>query len=155
MSLSGDDLARDQRTRRAGEIRSAALAYVRECGRQRQVLDIEEFGQRRWPRDRDEKRRIMIDALRDAVDSGVPVVNVWQRFEVNGFVARRLVGARSFGDLYRILMANDLPIGFRPGDIARWVSEGKMPAADGMYFLGIESADEFSAFLAAWLAGEN
>lgn len=153
--MSDDDLARDQRTRRAGEIRSAALAYVRECGRQRRVFDVEEFAQRRWPRDGVEKRTIMTAALRDAVASGVPVVDVWQRFEVSGFVARQLIGARSYGDLYRILMVNEMPVGFRPGDIAGWVSEGKMSAADGMEILGIESAAEFDAFLAAWSAGEN
>ncbi|AMD59377.1 hypothetical protein AWN88_13975 [Agrobacterium tumefaciens] len=150
--MSGDDPTRDQRTRRAGEIRSAALSYVRECGRQRQVLDIEEFGQRRWLRDRDEKRRIMIDALRDEVAQGVAVVDVWQRFEVSGSVARRLISARSYGDLYRTLMVNDMPVGFRPGDIARWVLEGKMSAADGMEILGIESAAEFDAFISAWSA---
>lgn len=153
--LSDDDLVRDQRTRRAGEIRSAALAYVRECGRQRWVLDVEEFGQRRWRQDGEAKRRVMIDALVDDVRSGVAVVDVWQRFEVSGSIARMLIGARSYGDLYRVLMVNDMPIGFRPGDIARWVSEGKMPAEDGMEILGIESAAEFEAFIAAWLAGEN
>lgn len=145
----------DQRTRRAGEIRSAALAYVRECGRRHAVLDIEQFGQHRWRQDGGIKRRIMCDALRDEVTQGVAVVDVWQRFEVSGSIARRLVGARSFGDLYRILLVNEMPVGFRPGDIAAWVSSGKMPAADGMYFLGIESADDFDAFLAAWLAGKN
>ena len=153
--MSDDDLVRDQRTRRAGEIRSAALAYVRECGRQRWVLDVEEFGQRRWRQDGEAKRRVMIDALVDDVRSGVAVVDVWQRFEVSGSIARMLIGARSYGDLYRVLMVNDMPIGFRPGDIARWVSEGKMPAEDGMEILGIESAAEFEAFIAAWLAGEN
>ncbi len=153
--MSDDDLVRDQRTRRAGEIRSAALAYVRECGRQRWVLDVEEFGQRRWRQDGEAKRRVMIDALADDVRSGVAVVDVWQRFEVNGFIARQLVGARSYGDLYRILMVNEMPVGYRPGDIAAWVRAGKMPAADGMEILGIESADEFDAFLAAWTAGEN
>ncbi|AMD60931.1 hypothetical protein AWN88_22710 [Agrobacterium tumefaciens] len=97
----------------------------------------------------------MIDALADDVRSGVAVVDVWQRFEVSGTIARQLVGARSYGDLYRVLMVNDMPIGFRPGDIARWVSEGKMPAEEGMKILGIENGDEFEAFLAAWSAGEN
>ncbi|MBB2868632.1 UNVERIFIED_ORG: hypothetical protein GGI63_005276 [Rhizobium esperanzae] len=155
MILSGDDLVRDQRIRRAGEIRSAALTYVRECGRQRQVLDIEEFGQRRWPRDREKKCRIMIDALRDAVDSGVPVMDVWQRFEVSGTIARRLVGASSYGDLYRILRDNEMPVVFRPGDIARWVHDGKLRREEGMDILGIESGPAFDAFVAAWLAGEQ
>ncbi len=97
----------------------------------------------------------MCDALRDEVAQGVAVVDVWQRFEVSGSVARKIVGARSFGDLYRVLMVNDMPIGFRPGDIAQWVSEGKMSAEDGREILGIESAPEFEAFIAAWSAGEN
>ncbi|MBM7324122.1 hypothetical protein JS562_13510 [Agrobacterium sp. S2] len=119
------------------------------------MLDVEEFGQRRWARDGVEKRGIMIDALRDEIASGVPVVDVWQRFEVSGFIARQLVGARSYGDLYRILKLNDMPVGFRPGDVAAWVRQGKMSAAEGMEVLGIERADEFEAFLAAWSAGEN
>lgn len=153
--MSDDDLVRDQRTRRAGEIRSAALAYVRECGRQRWVLDVEEFGQRRWRQDGEAKRRVMIDALADDVRKGVPVADIWQRFEVGGAIARRLIGARSYGDLYRVLMVNDMPIGFRPGDVAQWVSEGKMSAEDGREILGIESSAEFDAFIAAWLAGES
>ncbi|QOD63817.1 hypothetical protein HGK82_00665 [Ochrobactrum sp. MT180101] len=155
---SGEDdpgLILDQRRRRATEIRAAARAYVRECGRQREVVDLEQWGQHRWRRDGDIKRRIMCDALRDEVAQGVAVVDVWQRFEVSGLVARRIVGARSYGDLYRVLMVNDMPIGFRPGDIARWVSEGKMSAEDGREILGIESAAEFEAFLSAWTAGEN
>jgi hypothetical protein len=145
----------DQRTRRAGEIRSAALAYVRECAHKHRVIELEEFGHRRWPRDSEAKRRIMIEALAAAVRSGIPVVDGWQRFEVSGLIARQLIGARSYGDLYRILMINEMPIGFRPGDIARWVSEGKMSAEDGRDILGIESDAEFEAFLAAWNAGEN
>ncbi|MCD4659448.1 MULTISPECIES: hypothetical protein [Agrobacterium] len=153
--MSDDDLTRDQRTRRAGEIRSAALAYVRECGRQRRVFDVEEFAQRRWPRDGVEKRTIMTAALRDDVHTGVPVVDVWQRFEVSGAIARQLIGARSYGDLYRVLMVNEMPVGYRPGDVAAWVTAGKMSVGDGMEILGIESADEFDAFLAAWTVGEN
>ncbi|WCJ62809.1 hypothetical protein [Agrobacterium tumefaciens] len=157
MAGGEDDLGLilDQRRRRATEIRAAARAYVRECGRQREVIDLEQWGQHRWRRDGDIKRRIMCDALRDEVAQGVAVVDVWQRFEVSGSVARRLVGARSFGDLYRTLMANDMPIGFRPGDIARWVSEGRMSAEDGRDIVGIESVAEFDAFLAAWSAGES
>lgn len=148
-------LIEDQRKRRAGEIRSAALAYVRACGRERRVLDIEAFGQRRWPRDSGVKRRIMIDLLRDEVRRGWEVVDVWQRFEVSGGLARRLVGAISYGDLYCILRAHEMPIAFRPGDIAAWVREGKMAPEEGMDILGIESEREFEAFLAAWLAREG
>lgn len=145
----------DQRSRRATEIRAAARAYVRECGRKKEVVDIKLWGQHRWRRDGVVKRRIMIDALRDEVSTGVAVVDVWQRFEVSGTIARGLVGARSYGDLYRILMINEMPVGFSPGDIARWVSEGKMSAEDGRDILGIESDAEFEAFLAAWTADEN
>ncbi|PZU78224.1 MAG: hypothetical protein DI546_04490 [Rhizobium sp.] len=158
-TLSGDDhdlgLILDQRRRRATEIRAAARAYVRECGRRKEVVDIRLWGQHRWRRDGEIKRQIMVDALRDEIAQGVAVVDVWQRFEVSGLVARQLVGARSFGDLYRTLMVNEMPVGFRPGDIARWVSEGKMPAEDGRDILGIESSTEFEAFLSAWTAGEN
>ncbi|UTY51450.1 hypothetical protein EPK84_18190 [Sinorhizobium fredii] len=148
-------LIEDQRTRRAGEIRSAALAYVRACARERRVLGLEDFGQRRWPRDGAVKRKIMIDALHDDIASGVPVMDVWQRFEVSGTIARRLVGASSYGNLYRILRDNEMPVAFRPGDIARWVHDGKLRREEGMDILGIESGPAFDAFLAAWLAGEQ
>lgn len=150
-----DALILDQRTRRAGEIRSAALAYVRACARERQVLDIEAFGQRRWPRDSAVKRKIMIDALRDDVASGVPVVDVWQRFEVSGFIARALARAASYGDLYRILRDNGMPIGFRPTDVARWAAEGKISKAEVGEIFGLQDS-EIDAFIAAWTsAGEN
>jgi len=109
----------------------AALAYVRECGRQTRVIDVEEFGQRRWRQDGEAKRRVMIDALVDDVRSGVTVVDVWQRFEVSGSIARMLIGARSYGDLYRILMVNEMPVGYRPGDVAAWVTAGKVSVGDG------------------------
>ena len=140
MILSGDDLVQDQRIRRADEIRSAALAYVRECGRQHKVLDI--------------KRRIMCDALRDEVAQGVAVVDVWQRFEVSGFIARALVGATSYGDLYRILRDHGMAVGFRPAEVAKWAAEGKIPKTEIGEIFGI-SDSEIEAFLAAWLADEN
>jgi hypothetical protein len=152
--LSDDDLVRDQRTRRAGEIRAAALAYVRECAREHKVLDIEQFGQRRWRQDGEPKRRAMIDALADDVHSGIPVVDVWRRFEVPGKIARQLVGAASYGDLYRILRDNQMPVGFKPADVARWAADGKIPRADVGGIFGIEDS-EIDAFIAAWLAGGN
>lgn len=153
--MTGDGLVSSRRSRRALKIRAAALAYVRECGRQNQVIDLEEFGRRRWPRTGDIKRRNMIDALREDLASGVSVVDVWQRFEIAGSIARRLVGARSFGDLYRILMVNNMPVGFRPGDVAGWARNGKMSATAGREILGIESDEEFEAFVAAWTGEER
>ncbi|MET4687605.1 hypothetical protein [Sinorhizobium fredii] len=44
-------LALDQRSRRAGEIASAARRYVRDCGHSGRVLDITEWGHRRWRTD--------------------------------------------------------------------------------------------------------
>lgn len=150
-----DDLARDQRTRRAGEIRAAALAYVRECGRKHQVIDLEAFGQLRWRQDGDDKRRVMVDALIDDVRGGVPVVDVWRRFEVSGRIACQLVGAEDYRALYDILENNGMAAGFLPSDIAEWVWTGKMPFEEGMIILGIESAHEFEDLVARWLAGEN
>lgn len=146
-------LALDQRTWRAGEIRAAALAYVRECGRRHDVVDIEVFGNDRWKRDGTDKRRVMVDALRDEIACGVAVVDVWRRFEVSGTIARELVGARSYGDLYRILMAHGMEPGFRPGDIANWVTDGKMSSEEGMSILGIEDPADFAALVAAFSAG--
>ncbi|MBP2235230.1 ribosomal protein S27AE [Sinorhizobium kostiense] len=148
-------LVENQRTRRATEIRSAALAYVRECAHKHAVLDIETFGQRRWRQDGVVKRRIMIDALSDDIRSGIPVVDVWRRFEVSGRIARRLVGAQDYTALYDILDRNGMDPSFMPRDVAAWVREGKMTAEDGMDILGIEHAAEFEDLVARWLAGED
>lgn len=153
--MSRDDLARDQRTRRSGEIRSAALAYVRECARKHDVLDLEAFGQRRWPQDGEAKRRVMIDALADDIRGGIPVVDVWRRFEVPGKIALRLIGADDYAALYDVLDRNNMTPGFLPRDIAQWVWEGKMSSEDGMDILGIESDVAFSDLVARWLAGES
>ncbi len=153
--MSDDDLVRDQRSRRAGEIRAAALAYVRECSHKHAVLDIEAFGQRRWRQDSEIKRRIMINALVEDVRGGIPVVDVWRRFEVSGRIARHLVGAADYAALYDILERNGMSTGFLPHDIAKWVWEGKMSSKDGMDILGIESSPEFEDIVARWLAGEN
>lgn len=136
-------------------IRFAALAYVRECGRQHQIVDLEVFAQRLWQRDADEARKVKIATLADDIRSGIPVVEVWQRGDVSGTIARQLVDARSYGDLYRVLMVNEMRVAFRPRDVAVGVREGRMSPAEGMEVLGIERADEFEAFLAAWSAGEN
>lgn len=87
--------------------------------------------------------------------AAIAVVEAWQRREISGLAARQLVGARSYGDLYRLLMVNNLPVAFRPRDVATSVKAGEMSAFDGMELLGIEHLDELEAFLAAWTAGEN
>lgn len=153
--MSGDDLAKDQRTRRADEIRAAALAYVRACGLKHAVLDIEAFGQARWRQDGEAKRRVMIDALADAIRGGVPVVDVWRRFELDGRIALHLVGASDYEALYDILDRNGMAPGFLPRDIAEWVWTGRMPSEEGMRILGIENAPEFEDLVARWLTGEN
>lgn len=152
--MSGDDLVRDQRIRRAVEIRAAAWAYVRECGRRKDVVGLELWGQHRWRRDGDIERRIMCDALRDEVAQGVAVVDVWQRFEVSGFIARAFVGATSYGDLYRILRDNGMSVGFRPAEVAKWAAEGKIPKTEVGEIFGIADS-KIEAFIAAWLADEN
>lgn len=150
-TLSDDDLVRDQRTRRAGEIRAAALAYVRECARKRDIIDIEAFGQRRWRQDGEAKRRVMIDALIDDVRGGLPVVDVWRRFEVAGRIALHLVGAADYAALYDILDRNDMVPGFLPRDIVQWVWEGRMSSEEGVQILGIESESDFEDLVARWL----
>lgn len=52
-------------------------------------------------------------------------------------------------------MVNEMPVGFRPGDVAQWVRDGKMPIEEGMSILGIESTAEFEAFVAAWVTARN
>lgn len=153
--MTKSDLEQDQRRRRAGEIRSASLAYVRECARKHDILDLETFGRRRWPRDGVEKRLIMIEAMIDDIRSGIPVVDLWQRFEAPGWIARRLVGVSDNSGLYEVLERNEMAIGFRPRDIASWVWNGKMPAENAMEILGIESSREFEDFVARWLTGQD
>ncbi|MGO4618541.1 hypothetical protein [Ensifer sp. 2TAB8] len=145
----------DQRRRRATEIRAAARAYVRECGRRHEVVDRELWGQHRWRRDGEIKRRIMCDALRDEIAQGIAVVDVWRRFEVSGRIALRHIGAANYTALYDILDRNGLAAGFKPRDIAAWVWEGKMSVEDGMDILGIEDAAEIEDLVARWLAGEG
>ncbi|WP_164849348.1 hypothetical protein [Sinorhizobium meliloti] len=131
------------------------MAYVRECARKHTVLDLEAFGQRRWRQDGAAKRRIMIEALADDVRGGIPVVDVWRRFELDGRIAQHLVGASHYEALYDILDRNGMAAGFLPRDIAEWVWTGKMSEAEGMRILGIESPVAFENLLAGWLAGEN
>ncbi|WP_296069414.1 hypothetical protein [uncultured Agrobacterium sp.] len=124
---------------------AAALAYVRECGRQLQIVAIDEFA---------EKHGIAADALRDEVARGIAVVGAWQCGEVSGAIARQLIGARSYGDLYRILRNNQLPVSFKPGDVATWAADGKIQRAEVGEIMGIQDT-EIDAFIVAWTAANE
>lgn len=123
---------------------AAALAYARECGRQRQIVGIDEFA---------EKHGIATDALRDEVARGIAVVGAWQCGEVSGAVARTLVGADSYGDLYRVLKENGMEPEFRPAEVARWVADGRMDRMQVVEIFAIAES-EVDAFVSAWLATE-
>lgn len=135
-------------------IRFSALAYVRECGRQRRVVDLEEFAQRLWRRDDDEARKVKIADLADDVRSGVPVVEVWQRGDISGLIARQLAGAASYGNLYRILRDNGMAVRFRPADVAGSARDGDIPRVKVCEIFGIEDS-EVDAFIAAWTASRG
>ncbi|MET4687604.1 hypothetical protein [Sinorhizobium fredii] len=90
----------------------------------------------------------MVDALRDEIRLGVAVCDVWQRFEVSGRIARELVGAQSYTDLYRIIKVNDMSAGFRPADVARWATMGKISKAEVGEIFGLQDS-EIDAFIAA------
>ena len=144
-------LALDQRTRRASEIASAARRYVRDCARAGKVLDIESWAERRWRRNSDLKRKAMLDALRDEIRQGIVVVDAWRRFDVPGRIARELVGARTYADLYEILRVNRMEPGFWPGQVARWIADGKVPRERVGEIFGVDDG-EIDAFVSAWLA---
>ncbi len=97
----------------------------------------------------------MIDALADDIRGGVPVADVWRRFEVLGRIALWLIGANDHAALYDILVSNGMAAGFLPRDIAEWVWTGKMSSEEGMQILGIESTSEIEDLVAKWIAGEN
>lgn len=84
----------------------------------------------------------------------VAVITAWQRREISGLSARQLVGARSYGDLYRILRDNKSPVAFTPGDVARWGGESEIPRAKVAEIMGIHDA-EIDAFIAAWTATDE
>ncbi|ANL64786.1 hypothetical protein AMC82_CH01093 [Rhizobium phaseoli] len=132
------DIEEDQRRRRASEIRSASLAYVRACGRRGELIDLSEFALRRWPCDGVVKHEIMTQALVDDVRGGVPVVDVWRRFELPGRIALHLTGAPGYQALYDILERNSLSPGFTPRQIARWVSEGSLAVERAAEILGVD-----------------
>lgn len=75
----------------------------------------------------------------------------WQLGEIDGFEARRLTGARSYGDLYRILRDNGAVLTFKPSDIARRAVEGEISREDVRRKFGLE--DDVEAFISAWTAG--
>ncbi|MBB3314594.1 hypothetical protein FHT77_000436 [Rhizobium sp. BK181] len=133
------DIEEDQRRRRASEIRSAALAYVRECGRRGEVVDVAKFARRRWPRDGAVKLAIMTQALADDIRGGVPVVDVWRRFELPGKIALHLTGASGYQALYDVLERNALTPGFTATQIARWVSEGSLAVERAAEILGVDT----------------
>lgn len=81
-------------------------------------------------------------------------VKAWQGGEIDGLRARQITGARSYGDLYRIAMEQDVEVRFRPADVARRVFNGDMTAADGRRTMGIGSDAELEAFVSAWLSGD-
>ncbi|MQY46110.1 hypothetical protein GAO09_08580 [Rhizobiales bacterium RZME27] len=145
------DIDKDQRKRRATEIVAAARRYVRDCAVAGTILDIEQWGLRRWQRDRLEKQKAMIGAVSDEVRNGTAVVDVWRRFEVPGKLARQLVGARSYGDLYRRLLDFDIEPGFRPAEVARWAVEGLItPERLGEIF-GL-APEDIDPFIRSWMA---
>jgi len=144
-------LALDQRTRRASEIKSAARRYVRDCARAGKVLDVEEWSAKHWRKNSELKRKAMLDALRDEIRHGVVVADAWRRFDVPGRIARALIGARTYADLYEILRVNRMEPGFRPAEVARWVADGTVPRERGGEIFGIDD-DEIDAFVSAWLA---
>lgn len=78
-------------------------------------------------------------------------VQAWQRGEIGGHEARRRIGARSYGDLYRVLRAHRVEPVFRPGDIARQAAAGEITREDVVRTLGLE--DDVEAFISAWTAG--
>jgi hypothetical protein len=145
------DLNKDQQERRAVEIAAAARRYVRDCAANGAVIDIDEWGQVRWRRDGIKKRRAMIDALVDEVRNGPAVVDVWRRFEVPGVIARTLIGARSYGDLYRRLRDKGMEPGFRPAEVARWAVERRITKERLIEIFGLE--EEVEAFIEAWTMG--
>lgn len=79
------------------------------------------------------------------------IVMTWQRGEIDGHEARRRIGARSYGDLYRVLRDHGVEPTFRPGDIARQAEAGEITGEDVVRILGLE--DDVKAFLEAWTAG--
>lgn len=83
----------------------------------------------------------------------IDTVLAWQRGEIDGFEARRRLGARSYGDLYRVLRDHGSEPVFRPRDIALRSAVGEITREDVVRIFGLE--DDVEAFLEAWTAGGN
>ena len=83
----------------------------------------------------------------------IETVLAWQRGEIDGHEARRRIGAKSYGDLYRVLRDHGAEPVFRPRDIARRAAAGDITQEDVIRIFGLEDAVE--AFITAWTAGEN
>jgi len=83
----------------------------------------------------------------------IEIALAWQGGEIDGFQARRRTGAKSYGDLYRILRDNGAVLTFKPGDIARRAAEGEISREDVRSKFGLE--EDVDAFISAWTAGGN
>lgn len=81
----------------------------------------------------------------------IETVLAWQRGEIDGHEARRRIGARSYGDLYRVLRDHGSEPLFRPRDIASQAADSEITRADVVRIMGLE--DDVEAFISAWTAG--
>lgn len=79
------------------------------------------------------------------------IVLAWQLGEIDGFEARRRIGARSYGDLYRVLHESGTEPTFRPSDITCRAAAGDITREDLVRIFGLQ--DEVEAFISAWTAG--
>lgn len=93
----------------------------------------------------------MIDALADEIENGAAVVDIWRRFELQGGIARQLIAARSYGDLYRRLRDHGLEPGFRPAEIARWARDGRISKARLGEIFGL-TGEDIDPFIRSWVA---
>lgn len=80
-------------------------------------------------------------------------VMAWQRGEIDGYEARRRIGARSYGDLYRVLHDHGIEPTFRPGNIARQAGEDRISLDDIARVYGLEEG-EAERFVRAWLMSD-
>ncbi len=83
----------------------------------------------------------MTQAHADDIAAGVPVVDVWRRFELPGKIALQLTGASGYQALYGVLEHNSLFPGFTPTQIVRWVSEGSLAVERAAEILGVDPTE--------------